>query len=159
MLWAQHHAWLTAPRERQAPKGGGEAPPATSRATEWEIDLASAAMPPLVGGDWLLNWLFEAGPLASDGMGARGLSWPELAAWEACTRPLATPWELAVVHRLSASYANAWHAATKPDCKAYWLNEELAQANAARSDAVGQQLKSVLSALAKRGTPKPNPPA
>jgi hypothetical protein len=63
------------------------------------------------------------------------------------------------VHRLSAVYANAWHAATKPDCKAYWLNEELAQANAARSDAVGQQLKSVLSALARRGTPKPPPPA
>lgn len=116
-------------------------------------------MPPVPAGDWLLGWLFQAGPLASDGMGARGLSWPELAAWRKCTQVLITPWEMQALHRMSASYAGAYHAAEKPDCPAYWLSPELTQLNVSKSEAAGQQLKSVFGAMAKKGLAKAAPKA
>lgn len=107
-------------------------------------------MPPLAGGDWLLAWLFEAGPCGDDAMGVRGLSWPEIRAWRACTRTQAHPWELTLLKQLSAAYATAHHAAQEPDCPAYWLSPELGQADVARSEAAGAQLKSIFGALAKR---------
>lgn len=115
-------------------------------------------MPPVPAGDWLLGWLFQAGPLASDGMGARGLSWPELAAWRDCTRTLISPWELTALHRLSGAYAGAYHAAEKPDCPAYWLSPELTQASVSKSEHAGQQLKNVFGAMAKKGLAKAKPP-
>ena len=119
------------------------------------MDLATTPMPEVTHGEWLLGWLFEAGPLASDGMGARGLSWPELAAWRDCTGTLASPWEMQALRRLSAVYAAAHHAGQEPDCPAYWLHPDLTIANVGKSEAAGQQIKTLFSALAK---PKASPP-
>ena len=151
----QHHAWLSAvPTEAheahasKAPARAGK-PPRITRAERLGLELGDAPMPELVGGDWLLAWLFEAGPLASDGMGARGLSWPELAAWRSCTHTPTQPWEMQALHRLSAAYAAAYHASQEPDCPAYWLHAELAQADVSKSEAAGQQIKALFGALAK----------
>lgn len=152
----QHHAWLcavpTAAHEPAAAKGArasGAKPLRVTRAERLGLELGEAPMPDLAGGDWLLGWLFEAGPLASDGMGARGLSWPELAAWRDCTRTPALPWEMQALHRLSAAYASAYHASQEPDCPAYWLHDDLAKADVSKSEAAGQQLKTLFGALAK----------
>ena len=113
------------------------------------MELAETPMPELVGGEWLIGWLFEAGPLASDGMGARGLSWPELAAWRDCTGTPAGPWEMSALRRLSAVYAAAYHASQEADCPAYWLHPELATVSISKSEAAGQQIKTLFGALAK----------
>jgi len=152
MLWAKHHAWLCAPQEQASAnsKGSGKPPPRRSRAEELEIDIAAAPMPPISGGDWLLAWLFTAGPLASDGMGARGLSWPELLAWRECTRPMITPWEMEALHQLSHAYASAWHAAEDPACQAYWVSQEITPIDIQRSERAGDAIKAIFGAIAKR---------
>ncbi len=158
MLWARHHAWLCAPQEPPAGtagKGGSSAtpPPRRSRSEELDLDLASIAMPPVSAGEWLLAWLFEAGPLASDGMGARGLSWPELQAWRDCTQAHITPWEMGALRQLSTAYASAWHAAEKPSCPAYWVGPEMIAVDVQRSEAAGQAIKSIFGAMAKKHRP------
>lgn len=114
------------------------------------MDLSSAPMPPVSAGEWLLAWLFTAGPLASDGMGARGLSWPELLAWRECTRPMISPWEMEALHQLSGAYASAWHAAEDPGCPAYWVSQETVPLDIQRSERAGQSIKAIFGAMAKR---------
>jgi len=116
-------------------------------------------MPPVPAGDWLLGWIFQAGPLASDGMGARGAVLARVGRLARLHQGPHHPLGDAALHRMSASYAGAYHAAEKPDCPAYWLSPELTQLNVSKSEAAGQQLKSVFGAMAKKGLAKAAPKA
>lgn len=107
-------------------------------------------MPPTAGGEWLLEWLFTAGPVQSDGMGLRGLSWQELQAWRDLTATWITPWEARALHQLSAAYAGAWHASQEPAQEPYWLSPELVVAENARRVQRGDAVVSMFSGLARK---------
>lgn len=80
-------------------------------------------MPPLPGLEYLLNLLFEIGPVMSGAMGAGPLTHGEI---EAAQRNLGirlSPWECRTLRRLSIEYLNEQHRAEKRDAKAPWTPE------------------------------------
>lgn len=108
-------------------------------------------MPPTDGGEWLLDWLFDAGPIGTDGFGARGLNWIELDAWRSATRTLADANDLRALRRLSAIYAAALRESSVPEHGGYWRADEVIQAEIRRSDQVGAGLAAIFSGMAQRG--------
>lgn len=80
------------------------------------------ALPPLDPGDeYLIGYLFEAGPTGATGMGGP-LSWPEISAY-AQWRPL-TPWEALLLRRLSIEYTNESSKATENFYPPPWWPED-----------------------------------
>lgn len=63
-------------------------------------------LPPLCEyGEALVQWLLDAGPIASNGMGAVGISWRELLAWRDMSGYGITEWGGETIHQASKAYA------------------------------------------------------
>lgn len=73
---------------------------------------------------YLLNWLFEIGPVLSGGMGAAPISNEELLAWQQNIRIRLSSWEARTILRLSRDYLNESQKAEKRDCPQPWSSEE-----------------------------------
>lgn len=85
----------------------------TLRAKETQPDLPPAGL-----GAYLLDHLFDAGPLVSTGQGSAALSWRDMAAWQSGTGIDLQPWEARIVRALSHVYLSSATAAKHPDCPA-----------------------------------------
>lgn len=72
-------------------------------------------MPPIGAGEYLVQYLFEAGPTMPGGMGAAPLTFSELECWQRQVGVDLDPWEVRIVRRLSLEYCAESQAATKPD--------------------------------------------
>lgn len=107
-------------------------------------------MPPLAGGEWLLDYLFEIGPVTSTGMGLAGVSWQELHAWQALTGTLLAPWEARALHALSGHYASALGIAQEPDAPAPWRSLAVQEAEQKQRDRAQAGLTAAFGALAQR---------
>lgn len=86
-----------------------------------EGDDLQPDMPPLSGLEYLLNLLWEIGPVMTGAMGAGPLTHGEI---EAAQRNLGirlTPWECRTLRRLSIEYLNESSAATKRHARPPWL--------------------------------------
>lgn len=77
-------------------------------------------MPPVEGGEYLLGYLWEVGPVMPGGMGAVVLSWQELRAWQESIGFELDPWESRILRRLSRDYLAESHKAEKHDCPPPW---------------------------------------
>ena len=75
-------------------------------------------LPPVGLGAYLLEHLFDAGPLISTGQGSAALNWRDLAAWQVGTGIELQPWEARIVRALSHVYLGSATAAKHPDCPA-----------------------------------------
>lgn len=63
-------------------------------------------LPPLCEyGDALVHWLLDAGPVASNGFGAVGISWGELLSWRDLSGYAIREWGMETIHRASKAYA------------------------------------------------------
>lgn len=100
MLYARQVAWLNAPVKG---KDG-------SRKNQG----VKAEYPKLDAGEYLLDWLFEAGP----GLDGKPLTWADLNGWAAATRTAMTAFEAVTLRRLSVCYMDAYNAANDPACPA-----------------------------------------
>jgi hypothetical protein len=58
----------------------------------------------------IVNWLFEVGP----GCDGKAITWPEIAAWRACTGTLISPNEAIALRSLSLAYMNELMAGRDP---------------------------------------------
>jgi hypothetical protein len=107
-------------------------------------------MPPTVGAEWMIDWLFQAGPVANDGIGVRGLSWMELQAWRDLTETWADAWEMATLHRLSAEYAYARDRGSEKDCEPYWSAADVGEAVIEQSQRAGATLAAIFGGMSRR---------
>lgn len=91
-----------------------------------------AEFPPLPDGEYLHEWLMDAGPTCQTGMGNVPLSRLEIDAWGA---GFAGHEDKVAVRRLSGEYAYMQQEAQKADCPAPYVTREVAQRQAAQGEA------------------------
>lgn len=96
---------------------------------------------PPVQFNYLQKWLEDLGWCESDGMGARGISWPALAAWSQLSGNDVDPWEAECLHAASTNYAAYWAQAKDPMCPCPW--------DGARTDAsvLSNQIKKLFDGM------------
>lgn len=78
-------------------------------------------MPPLERGAYLINYLFQIGPVMAAGMGAGPITHGELLAWQENVGVDLKPWEISFLRRLSGEYLVESHKAEKRGAQAPWL--------------------------------------
>lgn len=61
-------------------------------------------IPDLGAARYLLDLLFEVGPVQSTGMGLGPLSWQEIMAFALATNEITEPWELRALRTMSEAY-------------------------------------------------------
>lgn len=94
-----------------------------SKAKRPRRETKSDAMPPLLGGAYLVEILFEVGPAKPIGMGGSvAIDEVDLAAWMANQCVTLTPWEAKAVRQLSREYAAMLAEAAEPNTPPPWLD-------------------------------------
>jgi hypothetical protein len=83
-------------------------------------------MPPVLGGAYLIEILFEVGPAKPMGMGGNiAIDEIDLAAWMSNQNVQLTPWEARTIRTLSHEYAAMLSAGSEPNTPAPWSNVEI----------------------------------
>lgn len=83
-------------------------------------------MPPVLGGAYLIEILYEVGPAKPIGMGGNvAIDEIDLAAWMSNQCVTLTPWEAKTIRRLSQEYAAMLSVASEPDTPAPWIDPEI----------------------------------
>lgn len=77
-------------------------------------DSLSAKLPSVDKGSYLLEWLFEIGPVESGANGPEPLSWVEINAWKQATGTNATHEELSIIRTMSLEYVGQMHGGEDP---------------------------------------------
>ena len=94
-----------------------------SKAKRPRRETKSDAMPPLLGGAYLVEILFEVGPAKPIGMGGNiAIDEVDLAAWMSNQCVTLTPWEAKTVRQLSREYAAMLSEAIEPNTPAPWVD-------------------------------------
>lgn len=78
--------------------------------------------PPL-DAPYLVDYLFDAGPVLAGGMSITPLDHVALRAWQQNTGIWLSPWQVRTLRHLSTEYANALADAKEPDCPSPWQPE------------------------------------
>lgn len=119
-LYVRHSAWLHAAPKR--PEKSKDAP--VSRLKKMRQDRKDETympdMPPLEGGEHLIGYLWEVGPVMPAGMGNSAVTHQEIVAWEKLTGIDLQAWEARWLRALSGEYMAAHHAAQEPTAPAPW---------------------------------------
>jgi hypothetical protein len=80
-------------------------------------------MPPVLGGAYLIEILFEVGPAKPTGMGSNAaIDEVDLAAWMSNQGVTLTPWEAKTVRKLSREYAAMLSEAVEPNTPPPWVD-------------------------------------
>jgi hypothetical protein len=101
-------------------------------------------MPSLELGVYLINYLFEVGPVMAGGAGPTAITHGELRAWQANLGIELEPWECRFLRRLSREYVNELQRAEKIDAKAPWQPEDYVPDLAG----VAQRMRSAIERMA-----------
>jgi hypothetical protein len=110
-------------------------------------------LPPVPGeGAYLLQHLFDAGPVGTGTAGAVALSFGELDAWSRLAGVPLLPWEAQALRRLSGEYAAGLRGGADPDAPAPWASIEITTEQRA---AVDRRLREIFGAMiqAQKGRP------
>jgi len=97
-------------------------------------------LPFLAAGDYLVDHLFSAGPIAYGPSGAVPLSHSDIAAYQHNNGIELQPWEVRCLRRLSASYSAASHDAADIDCPPFFMHAPDVDAR----EVVSSKIKNVL---------------
>jgi ribosome recycling factor len=83
-------------------------------------------MPPLGGGAYLIEILFEVGPSKPTGMGGSApIDDVDLAAWMANQNVRLKPWEAQTIRKISREYAAMLSEAVEPNTPPPWVDPDL----------------------------------
>ena len=93
--------------------------------------------------DWLIERLFEVGPIAAVGMGVGPISFTEIEAYQRQTGFDLTGWPSRLLRRMSISYAAESDRAQAPDCPPPWVAENVEERRADARSLVDRQLDSL----------------
>lgn len=69
---------------------------------------------------YLLDYLYDVGPVVTGGMGAAPLDHAALQAWQQNTGIVLSPWQVKTLRRASADFAAMLTDAKEPDCPSPW---------------------------------------
>lgn len=81
-------------------------------------------MPPLDGADYIINHLFDVGPVVNTGMGCIALRSEHLLAWQQETGIRLSGWEARTLRRLSNEYMGESRRAEKRGCQPPWAQPD-----------------------------------
>lgn len=98
---------------------------------------------------YLLVWLFEIGPMRSNGFGTTGITWTELESWRRLTGHEIDHNEAELLFELSQEYSSQFSASTDGACPAPF-NQDIEVERKTVSD----QLKTMLDAMVARQVAK-----
>lgn len=85
------------------------------------LDGKRPPLPAIDGYGYLVECLFEVGPVVSNGMGLESVRWQEIAAWAALCQCQLTPWEATTIKSMSAAYAHEAGEANNPAAPPPWI--------------------------------------
>lgn len=91
-------------------------------------------MPSIRAGEYLVHYLFEAGPTMPGGMGPAPLTFVELESWQRQAAIDLDPWEVRLVRRLSVEYCAESQAASKPDAPPPFKSSDVRRLQQAKID-------------------------
>lgn len=100
-------------------------------------------MPPLESHYYMIDWLFDAGPLMSSSMGSSPLTYQEINAW-ADGMDL-TPWERSTLKSLSMDYVVGTQQGQKKDCPPPYIENKVKEV---RHNAIADSLLQWANGLA-----------
>lgn len=75
-------------------------------------------MPEMMGFQYLVQYLFEAGPVGNNGFGPEPLTWQEIEAWSKLTQVDLDAWEALTLRKLSSDYSAQLIQSSDPKCRA-----------------------------------------
>ena len=75
-------------------------------------------MPEMMGFQYLVQYLFEAGPVGNNGFGPEPLTWQEIEAWSRLTQVDLDAWEALTLRKLSSDYSAQLTQSSDPKCRA-----------------------------------------
>ncbi len=81
------------------------------------------AMPNAGAGAYLIEYLFEVGPIQSSGVGATPIEWGELESWQRITGINLQTWEARTLRQLSFDYCATRQDALSPHCPPPYSDE------------------------------------
>ncbi len=97
-------------------------------------------LPPIDGGDYLIDYLMEVGPTVPAGMGEGAVSFTELETWaRTCSLDL-SGWEFRTLRRLSLEYAVQIAKSRNQDCPPPWQE----YTDPERRKSIAKHIRSVL---------------
>ena len=99
-------------------EGGAKPPETVTRIETLKAHKVDPEMPPLHGGAYLVQYLWEVGPVFHTGAGPAPLPHTEILAWQRTSGLNLQPWETAALRRLSMDYLSESQLASKPDRQA-----------------------------------------
>ena len=104
------------------------------------LDCKRPPLPEVEACGYLIDYLFEVGPVQSNGMGAMPVSFEELCAWQTLCHHSLDPWEVLTLRSMSAAYAQEAQTADQPNAPPPWLEVPTAESRAA----IAAHVRSVL---------------
>lgn len=102
-------------------------------------------MPDAGAAQYLLGYLFDAGPLVNTVGGSAPLNWQDLRAWQSGTGIELQPWESRTLRTLSQTYLYASIEAKSPDCPAPYTEQPTPD----QREHVATALRSIFGQLKK----------
>lgn len=130
----RYRAWLAAvPDKQQASR--------FERATSDGVAIEFPWVEPEL--TYLLDYLYDVGPILRNTAGNAPLSCAELLAWERLAGVELQPWESKLLRRLSGEYLGMANRATDPTCPCPYQSEAAIRAN---RDAVSKQISVAMKA-------------
>lgn len=107
-------AWLNTVAEKQT-----QSRLAVYRALEEQgHHVRQLEMPERLGFEYLVHYLFEAGPVGNNGFGPEPLTWQEIEAWSRLTQVKLDAWEALTLRTLSDHYRSQLMRSADPKCRA-----------------------------------------
>jgi len=94
---------------------------------------------------YIINWLFEAGPVKYSSMGASPLDWVEIKAWSDIVGIELQPNEATALRQLSATYLSQKQKAEDKACPPPWTDPDQID-----RDKVADKVSSTFKAIANR---------
>lgn len=96
--------------------------PKPSRLAELKEQGIDPDRPP-IDAQYLIDYLFDAGPVLTGGMAIAALDHVALRAWQQNTGIRLNPWQVRTLRHLSGEYAAMLTDAKEPDCPSPWQPE------------------------------------
>ena len=138
-LYVRQLAWLnTSPERAQIDKSTGQMAKRLSRLEQYRKangEESFPPVPPILGeAHFYVEWLFEIGPVISNGFSPTVIPQTEIMAWQVNNDIRLQPWELKLLRRLSLDYLTEMHAAEDPRHPAPWkIGERAVMASASKN--------------------------
>lgn len=113
VLYVRKAAWLNTVAEKQAEPRIA----VYKRREEAGQYVSQLEMPDLLGFEYIVEYLFEAGPVGNNGFGPEPITWIELEAWAKLTQVDLDSWEASTLRKLSEHYSAQLVKSADPKCR------------------------------------------